>query len=68
MIRRGSTIPQGRLSHRLDVEDPHPSTEEGYDRIERPGGATTPKGEEAGIEVHRHSGKAPRRPRNATNS
>lgn len=45
--------------------DPHPSNEEKYDQIRHPGGANPPKGADAGVEVARHSGQSPPRPKNA---
>ena len=66
MIRRGTALPTGpRTSSDNDVADPHPSDEKHYDRVERPGGAVTPRGEAAGIENARHNGLPARRPRNA---
>ncbi len=46
------------------VSDPHPSTEEHYDRERHPGGAHPPKGKESGVSVAEHDGSAPPRPRN----
>lgn len=42
-----------------DVFDPHPSTEEEYDKISRPGGAKPPKGPDVGANSYAHDGKAP---------
>jgi hypothetical protein len=47
-----------------DVADPHPSTEEHYDRIRRPGGANPPK-KDLGPNPSIHNGKPEKRPRNA---
>lgn len=47
-----------------DVADPHPSTEEHYDQIERPGGARAPKGSDVGANSYAHDGKAAPRPKN----
>ncbi len=48
------------------VADPHPSTEEHYDRIRHPGGANPPK-KDLSTSVGRHDGTAPPPPRNADN-
>jgi hypothetical protein len=47
-----------------DVADPHPSTEEDYDKIPRPAGTKAPKGADIGPNTYAHDGKAPPRPRN----
>lgn len=64
MIRRAATVPGGPLTPDAPA-DPHPSDEEHYDQIKRPGGANPPKGTDAGIEVGRHDGKPKARPDNA---
>lgn len=47
-----------------DVADPHPATEEDYDKIPRPGG-TKDRGErDPGANSYLHDGKAPPRPKN----
>lgn len=47
-----------------DVADPHPSTEEDYDKIARPGGTETPHSRDIGPNSYAHDGKAPPRPKN----
>ena len=46
-----------------DVADPHPSTEQHYDRIKGPGGANPPK-KDLGPNPSIHNGTAPPRPKN----
>lgn len=48
-----------------DVVDPHPSDEEHPYREARPGGARPPKGTTQKVNPHTHTGKPPRRPKNA---
>jgi hypothetical protein len=58
-------LPTGvRTARKNDVADPHPSTEEHYDQIERPGGVKPPKGSDTGVNSYAHDGKAPPRPKN----
>lgn len=47
-----------------DVFDPHPATEEDYDKIPRPGGVKPVKGPDIGPNSYVHDGKAPPRPKN----
>jgi len=47
-----------------DVADPHPSTEEDYDKIPHPGGTRRRKGPDIGPNSYAHDGKAPPRPKN----
>ncbi|HTN62365.1 MAG TPA: hypothetical protein VL147_12570 [Devosia sp.] len=42
-----------------DVADPHPATEEDYDKIPRPGGAEGTKQPDIGANTYAHDGKAP---------
>lgn len=46
------------------VADPHPSTEEHYNRIARPGGANPPRDDTARIAVASHDGGPEPRPEN----
>lgn len=46
------------------MADPHPATEEDYDRIPRPGGNNAPDGPDIGANSYAHDGKAPPRPKN----
>ena len=46
-------------SNKHDVADPHPSTEEDYDKIPRPGGSRPPKESEPGPNSYAHDGRAP---------
>lgn len=56
----GKSLPTGEgTSAKNDVADPHPSTEEDYDKIERPGGSKPPKQTERGPNSYAHDGKAP---------
>lgn len=50
-----------------DVADPHPSTEEHYDRQRRPGGANPPRGD-IGPNPARHDGHPKPKPENAESS
>ena len=48
-----------------NVADPHPSTEEDYDKIPHPGGTKTPRDPDIGTNSYAHDGKkAPPRPKN----
>lgn len=47
-----------------DVADPHPSTEEDYDKIPHPGGTRRRKGPDIGPNSYAHDGRAPPRPKN----
>lgn len=47
-----------------DVADPHPATEEDYDKKPRPGGVRTPKEPDIGPNSYAHDGKARPRPKN----
>lgn len=64
MVRRLG-IPTGEgTADENDVADPHPSTEEDYDKIPHPGGKKTPKGPDIGPNSWAHDGEAPPRPKN----
>ena len=63
MSRDGLPTGEGTAG-KNDVADPHPSTEEDYDKISRPGGAKPPKGPDTGPNSYAHDGKAPPRPNN----
>jgi hypothetical protein len=57
-------LPTGsNTSKTHDVADPHPATEQHYDRQERPGGANPPR-KDIGPNSGKHDGKAPPKPRN----
>ena len=47
-----------------DVADPHPATEEDYDKIPRPGGAKRTEEGDIGPNSYAHNGTAPPRPKN----
>lgn len=49
----------GGTSGKNDVADPHPSTEENYDKIRRPGRSNPPKKSDLGANSYTHDGKAP---------
>jgi hypothetical protein len=63
MSRDGLPTGEGTAG-KNDVADPHPSTEEDYDKIPRPGGTKSPKGPNIGANSYAHDGKAPPRPKN----
>lgn len=63
MSRDGLPTGEGTAS-KDDVADPHPSTEEDYDKIPHPGGTRTRKGVDIGPNSYAHDGKAPPRPKN----
>lgn len=63
MSRDGLPTGEGTAG-KNDVADPHPSTEEDYDKIPRPGGTNRPKGPDIGPNSYAHDGKAPPRPKN----
>lgn len=63
MTRDGLPTGEG-TSGKNDVADPHPSTEEDYDKIPSPGGTKTPKGPDIGPNSYAHDGNPPPRPRN----
>jgi hypothetical protein len=50
-----------------DVADPHPSTEEHDDKIQRPGDAKPPKEPDIGPNSYAHDGKAPPQSRSQGN-
>lgn len=55
-----NSLPTGEgTSAKNDVADPHPSTEEDYDKIPRPGGSNPPKKDDPGTNSYTHGGKAP---------
>jgi hypothetical protein len=58
-------LPTGKgTAGKNDVADPHPSTEEDYDKIPRPGGTKPSKGPDIGPNSYVHNGTAPARPKN----
>lgn len=57
-------LPTGEGTSGNDVADPHPSTEEDYDKRPHPGGTKTPKEPDIGPNSYAHDGKAPPRPNN----
>ena len=63
MTRDGLPTGEGTAGQN-DVADPHPSTEEDYDKIPRPGGAKPPKGPDIGPNSYAHNGTAPPAPKN----
>jgi hypothetical protein len=63
MSREGLPTGSGTAG-RNDVADPHPATEEDYDKIPRPGGTRARDDEEPGANSYAHDGKAPLRPKN----
>lgn len=63
MSRDGLPTGEGTAG-KNDVADPHPSTEEDYDNILRPGGAKARKGPDIGPNSYAHDGKAVPRSRN----
>jgi hypothetical protein len=58
MTREGLPTGEGTAGEN-DVADPHPSTEENYDLIPKPGGTKTPKKPDIGPNTYAHDGKAP---------
>jgi hypothetical protein len=65
---RNKHAPTGRGSGSEAVADPHPSTEEHYDRIRHPGGAKPPnETHDVGQNTWAHDGTPQPRPRNADN-
>ncbi len=55
-----NSLPTGEgTSAKNDVADPHPSTEEDYDKIPQPGGSNPPKKDDPGTNSYIHGGKAP---------
>ena len=63
--RHRDGLPTGAgTASKNDVADPHPATEEDYDKIARPGGTTAPDGPDIGANSYAHDGKAPPRPKN----
>ena len=63
MSRDGLPTGEGTAGNN-DVADPHPSTEEDYDKKPRPGGTKPPKAPDIGPNSYAHDGKAPPRPKN----
>lgn len=61
MTREGLPTGEG-TSRTKDVADPHPATEEHYDKIPHPGGKHPPDAHEIGPNSYAHDGKAPPRP------
>lgn len=66
MSRDGLPTGEGTTTPDRDVADPHPATEEDFDRQERPGGARPPR-RDIGPNSGKHDGTAPPRPRNVEN-
>lgn len=55
-----NSLPTGEgTSNKNDVADPHPSTEDNYDKIPHPGGSNPPKESDPGANSYAHDGKAP---------
>lgn len=63
MTRDGLPTGEGTAG-KSDVADPHPSTEEDYDKIPHPGGTKPRKRPDIGQNSYAHDGTAPPRPRN----
>lgn len=63
MSRDGLPTGEG-TAKKNDVFDPHPATEEDYDKVPRPGGVRARKGPDIGPNSYVHDGKAPPRPHN----
>jgi hypothetical protein len=58
-------LPTGAgTSGKDDVADPHPATEEDYDKIPHPGGSKAPREADPGANSYTHDGNAPPRPKN----
>jgi len=54
------SLPTGEgTSANDDVADPHPSTEENYDKIKQSGGSNPPDRNDSGTNSYAHGGKAP---------
>lgn len=64
MSREGLPTGSGTAPPERDVADPHPATEEHYDRQKSPGGARPPR-TDIGPNTGKHDGSAPPKPRNA---
>jgi hypothetical protein len=58
MTREGLPTGEGTAG-KNDVADPHPSTEENYDLVSKPGGARTSKKLDIGPNTYAHDRKAP---------
>jgi hypothetical protein len=55
-----NSLPTGEgTSAKNDVADPHPSTEEDYDKIPQPGGSKPPNKNAPGTNSYTHGGEAP---------
>ena len=67
IARHGLPTGKGTAPKTRDVADPHPSDEEHYTRERHPGGARPPRQPASGAEKT-HTGKPPKRPKNAENS
>lgn len=66
MTRDG--LPSGEgTSKANDVADPHPATEEEYDKIPNPGGQRSPDAHDIGPNSYAHDGKSPPRPNSKGN-
>lgn len=62
---RPDGLPTGEgTAFKDDVADPHPDTEEDYDKIPHPGGTHTPKKPDIGPNTYAHDGTPPPRPHN----
>lgn len=58
-------LPTGEeTANKHDVADPHPSTEEDYDKIPQPGGVKPHEGADIGPNSYTHDGTPPQRPHN----
>jgi len=63
MSRDGLPTGENTAPPHRDVADPHPATEEHYDRQQRPGGANPPR-DDIGPNSGRHDGGPRPKPRN----
>ena len=58
-------LPTGEdTAGKSDVADPHPATEQDYDKIPKPGDTNPPKGPDIGPNSYAHDGTPPPRPKN----
>ena len=62
MTREGLPTGEG-TSRNNDVADPHPATEEDYDKIPNPGAKRPHDAHEIGPNSYAHDGKSPPRPK-----
>ncbi|MET3925911.1 hypothetical protein ABIE28_002020 [Devosia sp. 2618] len=63
-MSRNKVIVGENSAGKSKVADPHPATEEHYDRIPHPGGANPPKAPDTGPNSYAHDGGPPPRPHN----